>query len=160
MSSLGSGISFPRMPVQVAKLLNCFIHPTNMNQGFTLCPALIKKNKQKKKQHSAMSKSHCFCFLTSLHSQGKRWMICRTEWMVSKSLRAMKGIDWEEEASLGSVLSLPLGKRGQERLLWRGTIWAEIWMLSRSHDLFDPVVWVSPFEISFSSVLRGLPRWR
>ena len=49
------------MPVQVAKLLTCFIHPTNMNQGFTLCPALIKKNSI---QQWASHMVPAFCQLT------------------------------------------------------------------------------------------------
>lgn len=147
MSSVGSGIWFPRLlmkAVKVTKLLNHFFHSTSMNWVFTTCPALIKKRASNSEQVA------WFLLSASLHSWGERQMKCKVERMVSEGISAAQDTDWEEEASCVGA------KGGQERLLWGGIIWAErpeYWVeaiISWPCGLRRP----SPFKISVSSVLR------
>lgn len=127
MTSLGSGIWFPRMfskVAHVAQLFNQFIHSASMNQDFTTRPTLMKKLHLT----SHMVPAFCrFTFFKGETNEMQGWKNGFREYTCYEGHRLRRRGFFEEEWG------------GQEMILWGGIIWAEAWKLKRSHDFL--ILW-------------------
>lgn len=143
MTSLGSGIWFPRMfskVAHVAQLLNQFIHSASMNQDFTTRPTLMKKLHLT----SHMVPAFCrFTFFKGETNEMQGWKNGFREYTCYEGHRLRRRGFLRRSGEVKKWFS----EEGSFEL--RPESWKEA-MISWSCGLRRP----SPLKISFSSILR------